>query len=155
MSTAISTTEKAWRSTVARLISRGGDYGISTTLLYWWGDVWFLLIIAIASTFNVGTDYVLQKYWAFTKTRRKRKKFFKEALLYLCIRAGFGLIGFLAVLFLYFYLDIPYHITGLIVAIPLWFASYPITRLLFDDSSKGLPVCIRKRWITLRKRARS
>lgn len=147
--------KRAWRSTAARLISRVGDYVISTTLLHYWGDYWFLVIVAIASVFNVSSDYLLQKFWAFDQTKRKRRKFLREALLYGCIRAGVGLVGLMMVVFLYFINEIPYAISALLVAIPLWFASYPITKLLFVGSSRGLPVYFRRWWINVRKRVRS
>ena len=155
MSTTLSISKSAWRSTAARIISRGGDYALSTTLITIYGDTWFFLFVALSSVLNVSVDYVLQKYWAFNHGLRKRKRFFKEAVLYAFIRAGLGAIGLGAVTFLYFYLEIPYAITALMVAIPLWFASYPITKWLFVGSSKGLPICFRLRWIAVRKRARS
>ena len=140
---------------VVRFISRGGDYYISTTLLSVWGDGWFLQCIAVASVFNVGVDYGGHKYIVFAGSVKKRKKFFKEARLYAFTRAAFGAVGFAAVVILYFGFKIPYDISALVVAIVMWIVSYPISRSVFVDSSRGLPVCIRKRWITARKRVRT
>lgn len=147
--------KRARRYTVVRVISRGGDYLISTTLITLYGDTWFLLIVALASIFNVTVDYVGQKLWAFDQTPTKRKRFFKEAILYGIIRGIFGLLGLCAVVMLYFGLDVPYAISALIVTIVLWFIAYPISTLLFIGSSKGLPIWFRTRWIALRKKARS
>jgi uncharacterized membrane protein YfcA len=147
--------KRARRYTVVRIISRGGDYIISTVLITLYGDTWFLPIVALASIFNVTVDYAGQKLWAFEQTPKKRKRFFKEAILYGIIRGMFGLMGFGSVVVLYFYLDVPYAISALIVTIALWFAAYPISTLLFVGSSRGLPPCVRTRWIAARKRARS
>ena len=140
---------------VVRATSRGGDYYISTTLLSLWGDTWFLLCIGIASVFNVSVDYIGQKYLVFTHIVKKQKKFLKEARLYAITRLAFGGLGFIVVYTLYFGLKIPYDISAAIVIIVMWIVTYPISKSVFIDSSRGLPNPIRKSWIMARKRARS
>ena len=140
---------------LVRATSRGGDYIISTTLLSLWGDTWFLLCIGIASVFNGSVEYIGQKYLVFTHIVRKQKKFFKEAKLYALVRGAFGALGFAAVTILYFGLKIPYGTSAAIVMVVMWIISYPISKSVFVDSSRGLPIPIRKSWIMARKRVRS
>ena len=148
-------TQSARRYTVVRIVSRGGDYLISTSLITLYGDSWFFLIIAISSLFNVGVDYSGQKLWAFEQASTKRKVFFKEVLPYCILRGLLALLGFSTLILLYFYLKIPYAISALVVALALWVISFQISKVLFIGSSHGLPIYFRKAWIFTRNLVRS
>jgi putative flippase GtrA len=144
------------RYTLVRIVSRGGDYLISTTLITLYGSDWFFPAVAFSSIFNISIDYLGQKFWAFKqKSEATKRRSTREIILYLFMRGLYAVPAFVALFIMYQILAIPYAISALLVTGSLWFISFEAFQGLFIGSTRHLPRTVRRTRIIILKKARS
>ena len=141
---------EATRNLIVRGVSRGGDYTISVSLITIYGETWFIAAVILGASFNGLSDYFGQKLWAFKQSSVRKQRLFKELLPYLLLRGCLALIGFAWLALMFFWLDVPYYLSALIVTGGLWILSYKVSKVLFTGSSRGMPLWFRKTWIGTR-----
>lgn len=146
----------AGRFTIVRVVSRSGDLAISNLLIFVYGESWFYPAIIIAAGFNCTVEYVGSKLWTFQDARIIRRDTTKEVVLYLLIRAFYGIFGFASLFLLYKILSLPYLVSSVAVATVLWFISFQAFQGLFSGVPRGLPRILRRvRLFWKNKRVRS
>jgi putative flippase GtrA len=144
------------RYTVVRLVSRSGDYLISTSLITFYGSDWFFPAVAASSSFNIIIDYLGQKFWAFAQaSNNSSRRTTREIVLYLFLRGLYAAPAFAALFVLYQVLAVPYALSALLVTGALWFISFEAFQGLFTGSTKHLPRVVRRTRVYVIKKARS
>lgn len=142
--------QEAVRNLIVRIISRGGDYTISVSIITLYGETWFIAAVLLGASFNGLSDYFGQKLWAFNQSSRRKQRLFKELLPYLMLRGCLALLGFSWLALMFFWCNIPYYLSALIVTAGLWVLSYKVSKVLFTGSSHGMPRWFRQVWIGTR-----